>query len=169
MNQPEAIGPADEDLDAKGLVKIGAFAQLAGTNLRTLRYYEELGLLRPAARSRGGFRYYRREDLDRLAMVANLQQLGLELAQIRELMDTRAQGRPRPEFIARIRKALTAQAALIEERVAALSNQRRELGLALAKLDECSTCSHAPLPGNNFCHPCQLDGKALPLDLSALF
>ena len=59
----------------KDLIKIGDFAELAGTNLRTLRYYEEIGLLAPAARSAGGFRYYRREDLDRLRMVASLQDL----------------------------------------------------------------------------------------------
>jgi hypothetical protein len=44
---------------ARKLLKIGAFAELAGTNLRTLCYYEEVGLLQPAARSSGGFRYYR--------------------------------------------------------------------------------------------------------------
>ena len=152
-----------------GLLKIGDFARLAATNLRTLRYYEEIGLLRPAARSPGGFRYYRRGDLDRLAMVASLQRLGLELAQIRELMDTGAEGRPRAEFIARVRKALDAQAALIDERMAALANQRRGLDLALAKLDECTVCSHVPAAGNNFCHPCQIDGESVPLDLSALF
>jgi len=169
MKNDEATSSTGEELDGRGLVKIGDFARLAGTNLRTLRYYEEIGLLRPAARSPGGFRYYRREDLDRLAMVAHLQQLGLELARIHELMDTRAEGRPRAEFIARVRQALAAQAALIDERMTALASQRAGLETALTKLGECSTCSHVPAPGNNFCHPCQLDGKRLPLDLSALF
>ena len=44
---------------ARKLLKIGAFAELAGTNLRTPCYYEEVGLLQPAGRSSGGFRYYR--------------------------------------------------------------------------------------------------------------
>ncbi|HEX6883796.1 MAG TPA: MerR family transcriptional regulator [Planctomycetota bacterium] len=169
MKNDEATAGTGEGPDERGLVKIGDFARLAGTNLRTLRYYEEIGLLRPAARSPGGFRYYRREDLDRLAMVNHLQQLGLELARIHALMDTRAEDRPRAEFVARVRQALEAQAALIDERMAALASQRAGLGTALAKLEECSTCSHVPAPGNNFCHPCQLDGKRLPLDLSALF
>ena len=59
------------------LLKIGAFAELAGTNLRTLRYYEEIGLLEPALRSRGRFRYYRPTDLNRVRMIRNLQDLGL--------------------------------------------------------------------------------------------
>jgi DNA-binding transcriptional MerR regulator len=169
MKQHESLESADDGCEAQGLVKIGDFARLAGTNLRTLRYYEEIGLLRPAARSPGGFRYYRHEDLDRLAMVASLQQLGLELARIRELMDTRAEGRTRIEFVARVRKALEEQGNLIDERMAALTRQRNGLDQALTKLDQCASCTHVPAPGNNFCHPCQLDGKAVPVDLSALF
>ena len=47
------------------LLRIGLFAEHAKTKLRTLRYYEEVGLLSPVARSQGRFRYYRREDLNR--------------------------------------------------------------------------------------------------------
>lgn len=160
----------------KDLLKIGDFARLAGTNLRTLRYYEEIGLLQPAMRSAGGFRYYRAEDLDRLRMVASLQRLGLELARIRDLMDTRSeeslestdQSR-RSEFMGRVRRALREQVALIDERVSALNVQRDDLGQALDKLAECSVCDHSPSADNNFCHPCQIDGKPVPPGLSALF
>lgn len=152
-----------------GLIKIGDFAKLAGTNLRTLRYYEEIGLLQPASRSAGGFRYYRHEDLDRLRMVSSLQALGLELARIRELMDTRGVDRPRSELIKRVRTALGAQAALIEARITDLTAQRRGIDEALGKLSACEACEHHPAAENNFCHPCQLDDKPLPPDLSALF
>ncbi len=162
--------------DGRGLLKIGDFAKLAGTNLRTLRYYEEIGLLQPATRSTGGFRYYRSEDLDRLRMVASLQRLGLELARIRELMDTRteereASGAPakRNDFMGRVRQALREQVSLIDERISALGAQHDDLGLALDKLAECSACDHSPSADNNFCHPCQVDGKPLPPGLSALF
>ena len=50
------------------LVKIGDFARLAHTNLRTLRYYEEIGLLQPALRSDGGFRYFRQTDLNNILL-----------------------------------------------------------------------------------------------------
>lgn len=157
----------------KELLKIGDFAKLAGTNLRTLRYYEEIGLLRPATRSTGGFRYYRREDMDRLRMVTSLQGLGLELARIRELMDTRTgeRGAPtwRKDFIGRVHQALREQISLIEERISSLRAQRDDLCRALDKLSECSACGHSPSPENNFCHPCQVDGKAVPQGLSALF
>jgi DNA-binding transcriptional MerR regulator len=165
--------PAHDDptdlASGKDLIKIGDFAALAGTNLRTLRYYEEIGLLRPASRSTGGFRFYRAEDLTRLRMVASLQRLGLELAQIRALMDTRADGLPRKELLARVRAALDQQRALIAERIGALEKQRTGLDEALGKLNACEACSHSPLAANNYCNPCQVDHRALPADLSALF
>lgn len=162
--------------NGKDLLKIGDFAKLAGTNLRTLRYYEEIGLLHPASRSTGGFRYYRCEDLDRLRMVTSLQGLGLELARIRELMDTRAEerganGSPtlRKDFMERVHQALREQVSLIDERISALGAQRADLCRALDKLAECSACDHSPSAENNFCHPCQVDGRPVPPGLSALF
>ena len=151
------------------LLKIGDFAELAGTNLRTLRYYEELGLLAPASRSPGGFRLYRAEDVSRLHMVHTLQDLGLELGRIRELMDTRVPGLSHAELLARVRHALVEQTRLIEERMASLRGQREQLDAALAKLTDCGTCGQHPAAENNFCHPCQVDGKRLPDSLSALF
>ncbi|MEK7861774.1 MAG: MerR family transcriptional regulator, partial [Chloroflexota bacterium] len=55
-------------------------------NSKSLQLYEELGLLTPAARSGGGFRYYRHCDLNRLNMIRSLQELGLHLDRIRELL-----------------------------------------------------------------------------------
>ena len=169
MNARQDESDRKEGSAAGDLLKIGDFAKRAGTNLRTLRYYEEIGILRPASRSSGGFRYYRAEDLDRLRMVANLQGLGLGLAQIRELMDARADGRPRDEFVNRVRQALREQASLIDERISTLAAQRDGLVQALEKLAECEHCEHTPAPANNFCHPCQVDGKPVPPGLSALF
>ena len=148
------------------LIKIGDFARLAGTNLRTLRYYEEIGLLAPAARSAGGFRFYRPRDLHRLRMVHSLQALGLELQQIRELMSTRESAGVE---LARVRSALHAQSQLLGARIDELRIQREEIERALSKLHECHACDFHPSPANDFCRPCQLDGKPLPDDLSALF
>ncbi len=151
------------------LLKIGDFARLAGTNLRTLRYYEELGLFAPAFRSRGGFRFYRPEDVHRLSMVQSLQALGLELGRIKELMATRDAGLSHAEFLARVRAALLDQQRLLDERMRALRQQREKLAQALAKIADCDTCGQHPRAENNYCSPCQIDGKPIPDDLSALF
>ena len=151
------------------LLKIGEFARLADTNLRTLRYYEEIGLLQPAERSDGGFRYYRATDLNRVRMIKNLQDLGMQLEAIRELMQTRANGQHRTEWIQTIRTALQSQGDLIQQRIQALKDQEARIGHALKKLNDCAPCHHVPDEKNNFCEPCQATGQTLPEFLSALF
>ena len=155
------------------LLKIGEFAEVAGTNLRTLRYYEELGLLEPALRSDGGFRYYRPTDVNRVRLIHGLQELGLQLERIRELLDTRGLPKDTAErrnaWIARVRSALDEHRALIDERIALLESQRSHVQAAAEKLDSCAACEHQPDVANNFCEPCQRTGDDLPSYLSALF
>ena len=86
------------------LLKIGKFAKLAKTNLRTLRYYEELGLVTPSRRSKGGFRYYRPTDLARVEMIQFLQELGLPLEEIRNSLKGIPDDNFRGEWLMRLRE-----------------------------------------------------------------
>jgi DNA-binding transcriptional MerR regulator len=156
-------------MDAPKLLRIGEFARHAGTNLRTLRYYEEVGLFQPVRRSRGGFRYYRATDVHRLNLIRSLQELGLSLEEIRALLDTRAADLSRGEFVARIEKALCAQDALLEQRIRSIEAQRGRIRAARGKLDQCRPCGLVPHEANNFCEPCAVTGLPLPEQLSALF
>jgi len=154
------------------LLKIGEFARLAETNLRTLRYYEEIGLLTPAARSAGGFRYYRSTDLNRVNMIRDLQELGLHLDRIRELISSREEPagcEGRQAFVDRVREALGEHDRLLAERMRGLELQRAKVSGALAKIEQCSDCPHRPAPANNYCEPCARTGEELPEHLSALF
>ncbi len=150
-------------------LRIGDFARLGETNLRTLRYYEQLGLMSPTARSDGGFRYYRRSDLNRLRMIRDLQALGLELASIGKLMDTRRSPEEAKLMLGRVRNALIERQRLIDEHMAHLTEEREHVSEALSKLLECQGCDHSPRPENNYCEPCVKTGRALPNDLSALY
>ena len=151
------------------LLKIGELARLAGTNLRTLRYYEELGLFTPANRSRGGFRYYRATDMHRVQLIRDLQELGLHLDRIRELMGSRLESEDRTQLLCRVREALWEHERLLEERMRTLEGQRARIRTALGKIGTCATCEHSPTPLNNFCEPCSRTGDSLPALLSALF
>jgi DNA-binding transcriptional MerR regulator len=151
------------------LLKIGDFARLAGTNLRTLRYYEEVGLIAPASRSGGGFRYYRRSDAHRVALIHDLQALGLALERIRELVRVHEAPVDRASFLSRVRAALCEHARLIDAKVSALEEQRGRVASALAKLGQCEGCVHSPTDGEEHCRPCARTGEPLPDLLSALF
>lgn len=155
--------------DPHELLKIGDFARLAGTNLRTLRYYEELGLMAPASRSPGGFRYYRRTDINRLNMIRSLQELGLQLEQIKDLMSTRRNIGDHHRFLSGVRTALDEQDRLLQDKITSLEGQRSKISAAVRKLHECEACRHSPGPDNNFCEPCMNTGEPLPDDVSALY
>ncbi len=67
----------------KTLWKIGEIAKLAQVTVRTLHYYEEVGLLAAVSRSQAGYRFYDQRALERLQMIRLLQQVGFSLEDIK--------------------------------------------------------------------------------------
>ena len=65
---------------------IGKLALIAATKVQTIRYYEEIGLIRPFARSEGGHRLYGPEDVRRLKFIRHARELGFGIEEIRELL-----------------------------------------------------------------------------------
>jgi DNA-binding transcriptional MerR regulator len=74
-------------MDGHELMQIGEVAERTGLSLRTIRYYEEVGLVVPSARSQGGFRLYTDPDVLRLLTIKRMKPLELTLEQMRELLD----------------------------------------------------------------------------------
>lgn len=71
---------------ADGLLQIGEVAERVGLSLRSVRFYEESGLLTPEARSAGGFRLYSEEQVERLMLIKRMKPLGFKVEQMRELL-----------------------------------------------------------------------------------
>lgn len=67
--------------------QIGEVAESVGLSLRTIRYYEEIGLVTPSGRTEGGFRLYTDSDVDRLRLVKSLKPLGMSLETMCELLE----------------------------------------------------------------------------------
>ncbi len=67
-------------------MQIGELAERTGLSIRTLRHYDEIGLLRPSARSEGGFRLYTADDESRLLLIRRMKPLGYSLEQMAELL-----------------------------------------------------------------------------------
>jgi MerR family Zn(II)-responsive transcriptional regulator of zntA len=69
---------------------IGKIANLAHVSADTLRYYERERLIKPAAKSAGGYRLYERDALRRIRFIKQAQECGFNLAEIRSLLALRA-------------------------------------------------------------------------------
>jgi len=112
-------------------VQIGEAAERVGLSLRTLRYWEEMGLLVPSARTSGGFRLYSEADLRRVLILKSMKPLGLRLGQMKDLLALIEAGES-AEVLSR--KDLDSVAARvggwIEQTSAAIEKLERRLGEA---------------------------------------
>lgn len=107
---------------------IGEVAERTGLSLRTLRHYDEIGLLEPSCRTDGGFRLYTEDDLQRLMVIRRMKPLGYSLAEMQEAMgviDAIVAGAPSSEESAGL-------AALLEQ----ARERRRTLQLQVEMADE---------------------------------
>jgi DNA-binding transcriptional MerR regulator len=136
-----AIKPHDAYL------QIGEVAERTSVTQRTLRFYEEKGLLKPPTRLEGGFRLYSEEDVRRVEQIKQLQKLlGFTLAEIKEMVEAqeikqqlRAGYRPeadveeRKERISRAVELTERQHAVIRQKVDALLEMKSHLEEKLKK------------------------------------
>ncbi|WP_130176732.1 MerR family transcriptional regulator [Cryobacterium sp. SO1] len=74
--------------DAPATMHIGELADRTGLSLRTIRHYDEVGLLKPSGRTDGGFRLYTAVDLDRLILIRRMKPLGFSLEEMMALLRT---------------------------------------------------------------------------------
>ena len=128
-------------------LQIGEIAERTGVTQRTLRFYEEKGLLKPPSRMDGGFRLYSEEDVERVEQIRQLQRLlGFSLAEIKEMVEAeevksqiRAEYRrdadvaERHEKISRSLSVTEKQYELIRQKVEQLLSMQQEYEAKLAK------------------------------------
>ncbi len=98
-----------------------------GLSPRTIRYYEEIGLLPGVRRKASGRRVYGPEELERLGFINRLKELGLSLSEIGELNAVYAIGGSTSAMLARLRPLLTAHLEDVDRRIEALGALRDEL------------------------------------------
>ena len=119
---------------------IGELAGRTGTTAKTLRFYEDEGLLPEPHRTPGGYRDYPGATVERVGFIRSAQQAGLTLRQIGEILDIRDGGRPPCEHVGIL---IDQRLAEVEQRIAELEQTRdrlRELARRTGDVDpaECS-------------------------------
>ncbi|THV42439.1 MerR family transcriptional regulator [Glycomyces buryatensis] len=113
-------------MDGDEYMQIGEVAERTSLSLRTIRYYEEVGLVVPSERSQGRFRLYTEADVRRLWLIRKLKPLDLSLDQIRDLLaalDRAGADDVGPDEAAVLRSSLAAFHAIARARCALMREQ----------------------------------------------
>ncbi len=108
------------------LRRVRAVSILTGVSIRTLHYYDEIGLLNPQERSRAGYRLYSEEDIFKLQQILIQRELGFPLEDIRRSFET--PGYDRRAALHKLREELTRRTAQSEAMLAAVDRALSILG-----------------------------------------
>jgi DNA-binding transcriptional MerR regulator len=122
------------DVATPPLLRIQEVAALLGLTTRTIRYYEELGLLEPAGRSGGDYRQYDADDVERLRFIKGLRDdAGFSLAEIGQLLeDEAARSRNRARF--RTTRDASERRAILDDALARVDRQIDSLREKMSRL-----------------------------------
>ncbi len=118
-------------MDGAGLF-IGKAASQAGTNPKTIRYYEAIGLLPPPHRGENRYRLFTKETVELLQFIKKAQELDLTLAEIKEIVDLRRRGHAP---CAHVRCLLQRKITDLDQRLTELIALKSKLKSLLARSD----------------------------------
>ncbi len=107
--------------------QIGELANLVNMSPRTIRYYEEIGLLNSVKRIEGGKRVYTEKDIQRLKFITRLKHLGLTLSEMSELEDIYQIHRTNKKVLPRLLELLDNHALKIDERINHLTKLKTDI------------------------------------------
>jgi DNA-binding transcriptional MerR regulator len=124
-------------------LRIGELAVELGINPKTIRYYEEIGLLPAPARSPAGYRLYSAADGERLRFIAKAKAIGFTLREIREILARRDDGMEPCPYVGQL---LDQKLTAVETQLQLLAEMRAEL-LALKAETAVTACSSTPICG----------------------
>ncbi len=143
----------DEDL-----MQIGDLAREAGKTVRAIHLYEELGLLTPAARSKGRFRLYGQEALTRIRWIGKLQEMGFSLGDIQTIVREWERVESAPGAMKAMREVYQRKLEETREQRRRIEALEHELQASLAYLETCdSVCDPQRLL--SACQCCDLHDK----------
>ena len=150
--QGAASAPFEEEL-----LLVGDIAKASGKTVRAIHHYEDLGLLRPHARSKGRYRLYDQNAVSRVRWIGKLHDLGLSLSEIQEMVIAWEQAPSAPGAMAKIRGVYLQKLEETRAQIKHLGSLERELVASIGYLDTCDRCDPAELIAT--CCSCNVHDK----------
>jgi MerR family transcriptional regulator, copper efflux regulator len=137
-----SVGSDETEVTADELMQVGDLARETGKTVRAIHLYEQLELLRPAARSKGRYRLYGPEALVRIRWITKLQDLGFSLTDIKSVVkDVEAEGRggSAPSAMVKVREVYEKKLEETRAQIARLTALEGEILASLTYLDTCGS------------------------------
>lgn len=151
------------EIERISLIKVGDLSRRTGKTVRAIHLYEELGLLTPPVRSKGGFRMYSGDGVKRIEWIQKLQDMGFSLTEIKAFLRVWEESATAPDAMATVREIFSDKLRETKETIARLSRLAEELAESLSYLERCRSCS--PNQGQSECCSCENHGadREVPL------
>ncbi|HXE96739.1 MAG TPA: MerR family transcriptional regulator [Dongiaceae bacterium] len=108
-------------------ISIGNLAKTIGVTTRTLRYYEEMGIMSPPQRLEGAVRVYAPADVRKLKFILRLKELGLSIKEMQELDAVYIEARETDRVIPRLIEMLDKHVNNLDEKMSKLASLRKEI------------------------------------------
>jgi len=121
-------------------MQVGDLARETGKTVRAIHLYEELGLLRPATRSKGRFRLYEPDAVVRIRWIGKLQDMNFSLTDIQMIVREWEEARYAPRAMVKMRDVYEKKLEETRAHLKKLQSLEHEMVSTLAYLDTCDTC-----------------------------
>ncbi|MFQ5769213.1 MAG: MerR family transcriptional regulator [bacterium] len=144
-------------------MKIGELASETGLTVRTIRYYEELGLIKPLERSKGGFRVFSETAISKVELIHYLKSIHLSLNEIKELLLMKKRGNTMGEVVKEILPHLESHAEEARRKIEKYQKIKEDIEKSRSILKKCVDCIRLPTEAS--CYDCEVikSQKAFPL------
>jgi DNA-binding transcriptional MerR regulator len=153
-------------------IRVGELARRTGKTVRALHLYEELDLLHPVHRSKGGFRLYAPSSVARVQWIGKLQDAGFSLQELKMFVQSVAMptgvSEPAASSMGRVREVFAQRLAEIRAQMSRLSQLESDLVESLEYLESCRGCSRVEHTGCGNCGEPGHAGKSQPLLVAGL-
>jgi len=153
---------------AGGMLRVGDLAKATGKTVRAIHHYENVGLLKPHKRSKGRYRLFAPDAVDRVRWIHKLGEMGMTLAQIQQFLSLCEDADSAPHAMAKLRDLYREKLQQVRSQVARLNALEQELTNSLAYLQTCdSVCDPSELVDT--CSECTIHPNDQPKLVAGLY
>lgn len=152
-DEAAAAPPTAARVEQPPSLRVGEVAQQTGKTVRALHLYEELGLLEPGHRSKGGYRLYSADSIVRVRWIGKLQEMGFSLGDIQTMVKEWSQSGSATHAMSQVEELFQQKLEDTRAQIQKLQSLEAELEASLNYLQTCPTCDPALLM--NACTSCE--------------